>query len=130
MNKINGLLIDVYSDVGSVKEVFIDENDLESFYKILDCRIIDIAVRDVDGKRFNIVCDDEGRLRENARVSACDEEGNPMLVGNLLFCNNDGASLSSLSKDDISHICKNISACVEIDSGSPKVFPVVCNVSY
>lgn len=81
------------------------EPTLENYYELLECDLIDITVREVAGKRFNIVCDDEGLHKHNNHVSAYNFETRDGLVGNLLIANDDGkGNLSSLSNEDINLI--------------------------
>lgn len=81
-----GILVDVYED--TIRKAYL-EDELEEFYKLLQCDCIDIVVREVDGVSYDIVCDDEGLLKSGFIVSAVDEEGEPQLVGNLLFLHHD-----------------------------------------
>ena len=100
--KITGVLVDV--NAGTVKETTIEAN-LNSYYKILDCTCIDIVVRRLGPYQFDIICDDEGLFRENARVSAIDPMGQPMLVGNLFFCHHDEkGNMTSLHPEEITFI--------------------------
>ena len=60
------------------------EDDLDTFYRLIDCRTIDIVTRSVHGKKVSIICDDEGLFEEKPRISTIDfNYGN--LVGNLIF---------------------------------------------
>lgn len=78
-------------------------------YRALDCSTIDIVERKIGRKRFDIMCDDEGLFKDPQKISAIDNLGRPMLVGNLMFFNNDGAgNLTELSDNDISYIMKRI----------------------
>lgn len=111
--KVHGLLLDVKSNPGKLREVDVDEGDLDEFYKILDCRLIDIVTYKIGGRAFDIVCDDEGALMESPIVSAISKRGVPMLVGNLFICNHYRDHLTSLSEADIDHIL----SCLTIVSG-------------
>jgi len=103
--KIRGLLIDVKADPGMVNDIWLDEDIIENFYDVLQCDLIDIVKRPIGGIEYNIVCDDEGLFDAHPYVSAVDEHDNPMLVGNLFICNDDGEGrLTSLTEDDIQHI--------------------------
>lgn len=105
MNKperITGVLVDVKA--GTVKEATLD-----SYYKTLDCTCIDIVSRRLGPYRFDIICDDEGLLKADARVSATGPEGHPMLVGNLFFCHHDEeGNTTSLHPDEITFILSRI----------------------
>lgn len=104
MNKtITGVLLDAKN--ASVKRVCI-RDDLDSYYKALNCSTIDIVSRTIGGKRFDIVCDDEGTFREDVRISALDRDYHPMLVGSLFVCNSENGKLISLSDAEISHVLR------------------------
>lgn len=100
------ILIDVKKGTAEVIEI---EDDLDEFYKVLDCRCIDIVNRRIGRKRFDVMCDDEGLLKGAPRISAIDNLGHPMLVGNLMFFNsNDEGELLGLSDIDIKYIMDRI----------------------
>lgn len=88
-----------------------EKPDLQMFYDKIDCDLIDIAVRKIDGKEFNIVLDEEGVLKEYPIVSAIDGKCNPMLVGNLMFFSGkttpDG-ELIGLTEEEIDHILRSV----------------------
>lgn len=65
------------------------ENDLDTFYDLINCDCIDIVERKCGDTYFNIICDDEGLLKDDPRVSAVDKANVPMLVGNLIFIHTD-----------------------------------------
>lgn len=88
---------------------------LQDFYEYLNCSCIDIANRELSGKRFDIFVDDEGLLKDNPMVSALSKDFKPMLIGNLIFANHDGAgNTTDLTDGDIRvikrHIFDNISS--------------------
>ena len=84
-------------------------NSLDEYYELLNCRTIDIVKRKIGGKYYDIICDDEGLFKDEVRVSAVDSNGNAMLVGKLLICNDDGkGNEASLTHDDILNIEANI----------------------
>lgn len=79
-----------------------DENHLEGYYSLLNCNTIDIVQKSVGGKEFDVIVDDEGLLKDNPVASAFNKEGEPILFGNILFCNHDGeGNEASLSEMDI-----------------------------
>ena len=61
------------------------EGGLDNYYKLLDCDLVDITTRSIGGELFDIICDDEGLLKDDRIVSAVDKKGRPALVGNLLI---------------------------------------------
>ena len=104
--KLLGVLVDVENEKVEALEI-VDE--LDSFYKILNCSTIDIVVRRIGGrhkKAFDIVCDDEGLFKEPQKISAIDNLGNVQLVGNIFItgtADNEG-NLTSLSDSDVAYI--------------------------
>lgn len=101
----------VFLDVlnGKDAEVIDIEDQLEAFYEKLDCRSIDIVQRKIGGKWFAVMCDEEGLFRDPQVVSAINDIGQPMFVGNLMFFHEtkDG-EIIGLSDDDIDHILRHI----------------------
>jgi len=84
--KIKGVLLDIVKDEARVVEF---EPTLDNYYSMLRCDLIDIVSRTIGYSRsrkvFDIVCDDEGTFKEDAKISAIDNLGNPQLVGSLLI---------------------------------------------
>lgn len=102
-----GFLVDV-EDPQMTRGVEI-EDSLATYYNLLNCDCIDIVVRTIGGKEFDIVCDDEGLFKQFPRVSAVDEKSRPMLVGNLLFLHhNEEGEMTGLSEDDVEHLIKHL----------------------
>lgn len=80
------------------------EPRLDEHYRLIGCRCVDFAVREIDGHPYNIVLDDEGLLKPN-RIAAIsvqsDMWGNQeRLAGNLL--------IFGLDPDDYEHGCKSL----------------------
>ena len=104
MKKITGYLIDVQN--GTAGPVTID-NSLEGYSQILNCNFIDIASRVIGGEKreFDIICDDEALMNDDARLSAVDTYGNMMLFGNLFVVKFNGVDDEmSLTVDDINYV--------------------------
>ena len=108
--KLLGVLVDVENEKVEAMEI---EDELDSFYKILNCSTIDIVVRNIGGrhkKAFDIVCDDEGLFKEPQKISAIDNLGNVQLVGNIFItgtADSDG-NLTSLSASDVAYITSRV----------------------
>lgn len=85
------------------------KDTLETYYELINCRCIDIVERKIGGKYYDIVCDDEGLLKEN-NISAIESGSlDVMMVGNLVITNHDGkGNLTGLTKEDINNIYENI----------------------
>ena len=101
-------LLDVENETASELDVL---DDIHAFYRLLNCRCIDIVERTVAGRSFTFIVDDEGLLKDNPKISALDSaEWEPMLVGNLLICHTDFESgeLTALSDDDVIYLKSHI----------------------
>lgn len=108
--KKKGILID---KTKRNSKVVTFEDELHELYRLLDCDCIDITSRKIGDKYYDIVCDDEGLLRDNIRVTAYDVKGNPALVGNLLIMNHDEmGELLSLTEEDILNVEKYVHTCM------------------
>ena len=80
------------------------KDDLEVFYKELNCDTIDIVRRKIGNRIYDIVCDEEG-LFHDGYISMMDVKSqSPMLVGRLFICRHDGPELASLTEDDVRHV--------------------------
>ena len=119
-----GLLIDVKNNNVSVKMA----NSLKDYYRLTDCDVIDIVKRCIGGKYYNIICDDEGLLKENIIISAIDTERKPMLVGNLIVAGDtdDEGELLSLTDKDVDNILKHVKTAYT----RSLTHPVLVNVEY
>lgn len=108
-------------DVKVVKST--GESDLEFFYKNIECDCIDIVARKVGGKVFEIVCDDEGLLKESPRPSAISKNNEVELVGNLMFFHgvDSEGDLIDITKDDVKTIRDNIFFAITGDGLIPVV---------
>lgn len=124
-------LIDVKNNSFGVENI--DTKDvLQQYYKLLDCDLIDIATRRIGDKVFDIICDDEGLLKENAIPSAVNKAGEVQLVGNLLICNiadNEGNEVG-LDADDVMYIYKNLMKATIVINDEEKEFPILTNCDY
>lgn len=126
MKKITGVLVDV--NAGTIVKATI-EKSLEGYYAALNCSLIDITSRTIGGRRFLVVCDDEGLLKNDAQLSAIAPSGEVMFVGNLFIAKSDGEDdLESLSDEECAHIIRNS---VKVCTGRhQKPYPVLCNIGY
>lgn len=102
------VLLDTQANTVSVIDI---EDKLEAFYEKLHCDTIDITERFIDGKAFDIMCDDDGLLVINPCISAVDSFYETKLVGSLMFFHTgEEGELVGLSDEDVelvkSHIKK------------------------
>lgn len=85
------------------------EDKLDTFYRLLDCDTIDVAVRKIGDDYYDIIVDDEGLLIDNPKISAFDNQYNPQLVGNLLIVKNDGkGEFKGLTDDEAREVMNNM----------------------
>lgn len=102
---ITGVLIN--PDDGTAEKKTID-NNLQGYYEALNCDIIDIVERTLGDNTYDIICDDEGLLKDNYTVSAIDKGMHVMLVGRIFLCHHDDeGELTSLNDDEIIDILKH-----------------------
>ena len=94
--------------------IFIDT--LDNLYKLLECSTIDIQVRYIDGKPYDLIFDDEyminGKSQEPKNCVALGTRKDEILeaiFGNLLICGiaNDKGEETSLNDYDIKAIYKS-----------------------
>lgn len=101
--KIKGVLLDIENNEAKAVE-FVPE--LENYYSMLHCDMIEIVPRTIGYNRshkvFDIVCDEEGTFKENAKISAISNTGKVRFVGSLLvigLCDNEGNETSLTDKE-------------------------------
>lgn len=96
-------VIYVNVDKGENPKIKHIEDDIDTFYKLINCDNVEMPQRQINGKYFTIICDEEGTLKSNPIVSACSHKGDAMLVGNLIITGlpNEYGDLTGLSDDDV-----------------------------
>lgn len=81
------------------------ENNLQTYYDIIGCDAIDIVSRRFAGKYLDVICDDEGLLKDDARLTAIDVNSRPMLVGTLIIVDHDDEGETvSLTAEDVKRV--------------------------
>ena len=87
-------------------------HEIDEWYKILGCELVEMPVRYINGRPFTIICDEEGAYRKDCRISAIDSCGKVMLVGPLLICKEDKQSdcgqITELTDSDIAFIKRHV----------------------
>lgn len=103
---MKGLLLDLNEN----KTKVVEANNLQDYYDLIGCNLIEIVNRKIGRKRFEIVCDEEGTFVSEPKISAIDNWGAPMFVGSLLICGqtDEEGELTDLSTNDIDYIQKRI----------------------
>ena len=85
------------------------EPSLSKYYELLHCTTIDIVVRKVGDRTFDVICDDEGLSKEPHHISAVSPAMEPMLVGSLLFVHHDAeGNTTSLVGDDAEYLAWHV----------------------
>ena len=99
MGKITGIFVDTKNKTASAITV---DDELETYYKLLDCKWIEIAPRKIGNSIVNIICDEEGLLKQDPLMSAVDGIGNGILAGSLFITGltDDEGDLTSLAEED------------------------------
>lgn len=103
---MKSLLLDTVNK--EVKEV--NPKCLDDYYKLIDCQWVEIVTRKIGVSYFEIICDEEGTFVSDPLISAIDDFGQPMFVGNLLICGlaDSEGELTDLDDKDIEYIKKHI----------------------
>lgn len=99
-------LIDVINEKAEV----VKADGLDDFYRLIDCDTIDIVTRKIGRRYYDIICDDNGLFADGPKISAIDDCGSIMLVGNLLIAglHDEEGELTDLTDDDIAYIADRI----------------------
>ena len=114
----------IYLNVNERKapEVLEIEDKLETFYKLIDCSTVDIVTREIGGKPFSIICDDEGLFVEKPTISALKKEHKTELVGNLIITGmpDDDGELTGLTDEEIRTIEANTKMIIQFNHNTEK----------
>ena len=80
--------------------------ELEQMYELIGCHTIDIVTRELNGKTFSMIVDDEGLLLEKM-PSYYDEKTRTYLVGTIIITQyNEEGEQVGLTREEIEHIAK------------------------
>lgn len=115
--KIKVIFLDVENGKGP--EVIEIKDELDSYLQTLRIDTIDIIRRNIAGVSYQIVCDDEGLLKENPTLSAVDVNSVGQLVGNLIITGlSDGeGNLTGLNKNDVDRIMERFTYTLNLNKG-------------
>ena len=109
-------LMGIYlADDGVAQTVFVDD-ELRTYYEMLNCDCIDIVSRKVGDNWYDFVCDDEGILKDKpiTIVSRDGDEWRGEIVGSVFICLNDGeGNLKSLETDDVINLMEHLYAIID-----------------
>lgn len=106
----------------------VQANGLEDYYKLMEVDIIDIVTREIGGKFYDVICDDEGLLKENPIPTMFDDEKQPMIFGNIIIAGlADGeGNMTDLTDEDIVRICGSLAVVTVRD----EKYACLVNVKY
>ena len=91
---MRAFLIDSKTDECKTVDI---EPSLDEYYRLIRCECIDITLRRICGRHYNIVVDDEGLLKPNRASALCVTEGiDEVLAGSLLIF---GVNLEECDED-------------------------------
>lgn len=125
-NKVRGYLVG-YKGC----EVVEFEDSLDNIYKIIDVDLIDVAVRKVGNFEYDIICDDEGLLKENPIPSVFDEKKKPTLFGNVLFVNSEDGEFTSLTDEQIKDLESHFgTVMIDMPENKTVISPCVIGAEY
>lgn len=90
------------------------EDELETFYQLLDVRCIDTVVTEVDGMPVEIVCDDEALLKEHPQVTAINHKPEAALFGSLFVCGvaDSAGELTSLTDEQCERVMWSVTTVI------------------
>lgn len=101
---------------------------LDDIYEAIDARCFDIATRQIGSnptKIYDIYCDDEGLLKDNAYLAAYGNE-DCLIVGDILIAKHDKhGEMVDLTNEDIDYISCHIHTWVDNEDQEVRVlFPI------
>lgn len=130
MKRLTGVFVDVVNEKIELKTLETNDGSmLDEYYKLLNCRSIDIVQRKIGGKHYDIICDDEGLLFEDWKpaMAIVDEnsEIKQLLAGNLFIVLNDNqGNLRSLTKEDAVRILQEQAYLQDKNTGAKRLILV------
>lgn len=130
---ITGYLIDVKNETHGPRTI---KKGLKEYYALIGCRLIEMPTRQIGanrgrfhGRRYTIICDEEGLFADQPKISAINNLGEPQLVGNLFIIKTteDGDAVS-LDKDDIKYIQRFV--LLQGTRNFPRPYPMLHQCEY
>lgn len=120
------LLLNVQKNYAEVREI---EDRLEDYYEAIGCRCIEIVERKIGRKWFDVICDEEGTFVADPKISAIDNLGTPMFVGNLIIAHHDDeGNMTGLSNKEIEYVSNRIQTmCTR---NHPEGYPMLTQCEY
>lgn len=107
----------------------VQANGLKDYYRLMEIDLIDIVVREIGGKYYDVICDDEALLKENPIPTMLDTERMPMIFGNIIIAGlaDEEGNMTDLTDEDIVRITSNMGTITLTDG---RKFACVMDVKY
>jgi len=107
----------------------VQANGLEDYYRLMEVDIIDIVARKINGKYYDIICDDEGLFKEQPIPTMFDTNKQPMIVGNIIIAGlaDEEGNMTDLTDEDIVRITSSMGTVTLIDG---RTSACIMNVEY
>jgi len=108
--------------IGDKVEFKTIKDNLEDLYREIGCDYIEIVSCPINGGEYEVICDEEGRLKSDPFISGVTKKGEPFLVGNLIIARYAGeGELEGLEPDDMLRLANAIQYSLQQD----KVRPII-----
>lgn len=107
----------------------VQASGLEDYYRLMEVDLIDIVVREINGKYYDIICDDEALLKEQPIPTMLDIEQMPMIFGNIIIAGlaDEEGNMTDLTDEDVIRI-KNKLGTIRLIDGRKNI--CVLDVKY
>ena len=82
-------------------------DDLDTLYQLIGCDTIDIVLRKIGGKPYQIILDDEGLFANKPVLTMADPENkDDIIVGTVVIAGkaDENGDLTSVTEEDVQHI--------------------------
>lgn len=61
-------------------------DELNAYYMLLGCDLIEMPCRTIGGLAYNIICDEGGKLKDDKIPTVFGVDGKPMIYGSVFLC--------------------------------------------
>lgn len=88
----------------------VDPQNLQDYYKLLNCSSVDVTNKKISDKQFNLIFDEEAELLETRRPSAMDDYGQAVLFNNLIIAGEGSfaGDFKDITDEEIEYVKKYI----------------------
>lgn len=93
------------------------EPKLQEYYEVLGCDLVEFVKRNIGGRNFYLICDEEGRFKQFNAVTAFNKGFEPDIVGAMLVCGIDErCNERDLTDEELTILVRN-SLQIEVELG-------------